>query len=670
VGANPVTFPNLASSARNLRGIHLVLLVALLLLGSVILGYLSAHQAPGPARLAAWWPAAGINVVAAVAVTRRHRPIVLALIAITTLPVLLSAGRPVGVAIAISIAMALEALIVTQFSVNSKDRPRLTTMTDVIRFFSGALIGAAVIGIAAGGASALFIGRDFFDIAFATLASHASAIAVIAPIALVSRLKKPNRKPLTRLAHAILLTLSILVSFAPGSFAPLSFLPVPFLAWAAFTFSMAFALVELIGAAALVVVLTGLGGGAFATSDHAWLDSAALMQLYALTLSVTTLLIAAARNERMRLEEKQSATARLLHEGFEQSHNGFAMVQKEGEIFRVMEVNSASLILLETSFRFGQLIDNSALHHLFIQLFAEEKNELVATWDEEDSIPVTITVTRAVNARFGEILLMSVVDLRPVRAAEAAMQMQLDREQAVVEELRALNQQKDDFVSSVTHELRTPITTITGFSDELEQTPLDEEQKAYLAIVQRNAMRLQSVVEDVLTFSRRMPQAAAPGLVDVDFVEIISSTLDDLRHSICDKRITVTNTLPAEPLLVVANANDLTRVVINLLTNAVKFTPMDGTLDLSALVENGGLTITIVDSGPGIDPKDIEKVFDPFYRASRSAHDGVPGTGLGLSIVRDLVTHMNGQIALESDGIKGTTARLTLPLSAGVPAVA
>jgi signal transduction histidine kinase len=247
--------------------------------------------------------------------------------------------------------------------------------------------------------------------------------------------------------------------------------------------------------------------------------------------------------------------------------------------------------------------------------------------------------------------------------------MQLDRETAVVEELRALNQQKDDFVSSVTHELRTPITTITGFSDELEQTPLDDEQKAYVAIIQRNAMRLQSVVEDVLTFSRRMPEAAAPGLVDVDFAAVIGATLDDLRHSICDKRIAVTNSLPDESLMVIANANDLTRVVINLLTNAVKFSPLDGTLDLTAAVADGDLTITIVDSGPGIAPKDIEKVFDPFYRASRSAHDGVPGTGLGLSIVRDLVTHMNGQIVLESDGVKGTTARVTLPLSATVTAV-
>lgn len=665
-----MTFPNLASSARNLRGIHLVLLVALLLLGSVIFGYFSAHQSPGAARLAAWWPAAGFNVVAAVAVNKKYRPIVLALISLTTLPVLLSAGRPIGVAISISIAVALEALIVTKFSVDYKDRPRLTTMAEVIRFFSGALIGAAVIGIAAGAASAVFVGRDFFDVAFATLASHASAIAVIAPIALVSRLKKPNRRPYTRLVHAILLTASILVSFAPGSFAPLSFLPVPFLAWAAFTFSMAFALFELIGAAALVVVLTSMGGGAFATSDHAWLDSAALMQLYALTLSVTTLLIAAARNERMRLEEKQSATVRLLHEGFEQSHNGFALVQKEGDIFRIMEVNSSSLILLESSFRSDQLMENSALHHLFIQLFAEEKNEIVATWDEPDSIPVTITVTRAVNARFGEILLVSIADLRPVRAAEAAMQMQLDREQAVVEELRALNQQKDDFVSSVTHELRTPITTIMGFSDELEETPLDEEQKAYLAIVQRNATRLLSVVEDVLTFSRRMPESSAPGLVDVDFSEIINSTLDDLRHSICDKRIDVTNTLPSAPLLVLANANDLTRVVINLLTNAVKFTPIDGTLTLSASIVGSDVTLTITDSGPGISPKDLARVFDPFYRASRAAHDGVPGTGLGLSIVRDLVTHMNGHIALESDGTRGTTAKLSLPLSVSVdPAV-
>ena len=79
--------------------------------------------------------------------------------------------------------------------------------------------------------------------------------------------------------------------------------------------------------------------------------------------------------------------------------------------------------------------------------------------------------------------------------------------------------------------------------------------------------------------------------------------------------------------------------------------------------------VTITDTGPGIAPSDLNKVFERFYRSSRAAHDGVPGTGLGLAIVRDLVNELNGSIELESDGTNGTTARLTLPLAAHVTRV-
>jgi signal transduction histidine kinase len=139
--------------------------------------------------------------------------------------------------------------------------------------------------------------------------------------------------------------------------------------------------------------------------------------------------------------------------------------------------------------------------------------------------------------------------------------------------------------------------------------------------------------------------------------------LDDLRHSIRDKRITVTTNFPEEPLIVSADVNDVARVVINLLTNSVKFTPTDGTLEIGASVTGESVVVTITDNGSGIAPADLDKVFDRFYRSSRAAHDGVPGTGLGLAIVRDLVTEMSGTIALESDGSSGTTARLTLPLA-------
>jgi signal transduction histidine kinase len=515
----------------------------------------------------------------------------------------------------------------------------------------------------------IFSGGDFFALAMSLVVSHASALAVIAPIALVSRFVMKQNLRRFQFGHALLLAGAVAVAFAPGSMSPLTFLLFPFLAWAAFSFSMAFAQLELLGAAVLVFFLTSIGGGPFADSRGDWLDGDALLQLYVLTLSITTLLIAAARNERQQLEEEKSATARLLHDGFEQSSNGFALVQEQNGSFRLMEVNSAALVLLESSFtQAGTLTGDSPLERMFERLFSSNSDELTEYWDDDEHpIPATITVSRATNSTFGEIVLVSIVDLRPVRAAEAAITLQLQREQAVVQELKALNQRQDDFVASVTHELRTPVTAVVGFSEELESTALSDEQREYVTIIQRNSERLLSVIEDVLTFSKLDPHPSGDATVGVDLAQVLSSSLDDLRHSIRDKKLVITNDLGDEPVIVSAVANDLTRVVINLATNAVKFTPASGTITFSATSSSTDadepqmVTLTMTDSGPGIAPEDLDKVFDRFYRSSRSTQHGVPGTGLGLSIVRDLVTGMHGTIDLDSDGTNGTVATLRLP---------
>ena len=665
VGANPVAFPNLASSARNLRGSQRILLVALLLAASASLALTSVFFLSDGSPVSAWWPAAGVNALVAVAVTKRYRLPVLALVSISTFIVTFAVGRPLAVSITAAIALSAQAWIVTRFSVDRHDQPRLTVMRDVVRFFVGVLLGATLTGVLVGTSIVLSVGGDFLQLSLSIIASHASAVAVIAPIALVNRLKKPMGSAWGKLAHAAVLAASIVIAFSPGGLEELSFLPVPFLVWAAFSFSMSFALAELLGTAGLIVVLMAFGGGPFENSTSTLTDSTTLLEMYVVTLTITTLLIASSRNERQRLEERNAATSRLLHEGFEQAQNGFVILRQKDNDFLVMEANSVSAELLPSSLDRTDgditVVEDSGLHRLLARMTREDLEEFVVSGDDE--LPVSVTVTNIRDAIFGKILIVSIVDLRPLRAAEEAITLQLEREQAVIEELRALNQQKDDFVSSVTHELRTPITAVIGFSEELESTTLDEEQTQYVSIIQRNAERLLSVVEDVLTFSRRMPglDATSP-LEDVDVIQVISMVLDDLRHSIRDKRMTVSTAFPTEPVLVRAEGNDVTRVIINLLTNAVKFTPADGTLDLVASVVDGSIVITISDSGPGVAPGDLDKVFDRFYRSSRAAQDGVPGTGLGLSIVRDLVTLMNGSIALESDGENGTTARLILPI--------
>ncbi|MFT4122445.1 MAG: ATP-binding protein [Microbacteriaceae bacterium] len=145
---------------------------------------------------------------------------------------------------------------------------------------------------------------------------------------------------------------------------------------------------------------------------------------------------------------------------------------------------------------------------------------------------------------------------------------------------------------------------------------------------------------------------------------LLRAVLDDLHHSLRDRELRVTLDVPPLPVHVLAEQNDLTRVIVNLLTNALKFTPAGGSIAIVLRAGGEWLDLAIIDSGPGIPPAELERVFDRFYRSTAATRDGVPGTGLGLAIVRELVTEMHGSVVLESDGSSGTTARLRLPVGA------
>ncbi|MFT4122446.1 MAG: histidine kinase dimerization/phospho-acceptor domain-containing protein [Microbacteriaceae bacterium] len=505
-----MTFPSLATSARELRGLSHVLVVGLLLTISAVVGVTSTSVFVSGVLVSSWWPAAGVNVIAMISTRQERRWLVAAVITAVTALTSLHAGRPVIVAVVGAGAVAAEAWIVARLSVDAEDQPRFTTTTDVLRFFAGTLIGAGAAGTLCGVTRALVLDTDPLTVGFTVFASHASAIAVLAPLALVNRFKHPPSRPAWRMLHPILLVAAVTVAFAPNGSPALAFLPVPFLAWAAFSFTMLYALVELIATSGAIVVLTVLGDGPFAVEAPGLLSSSSLFELYVVTLTVTTLLIAASRNESRQLAEHNAARGALLTEGFRLAQNGFAVVQKDGSVYRVLQANPAARDLLGENLLADRVAPGSWLLGIVQgSLHAVGRQTRIAS-DTGGAAPIEVTIMVAADATFGEIVLLSIVDLRAVRRAEEAGRVQLEREQQVVEELRNLNEQKDAFVSSVTHELRTPITTIIGFTEELADTGLDAVQRDYVAIVLRNAERLLRTIEDVLTFSKRMPRAAEP----------------------------------------------------------------------------------------------------------------------------------------------------------------
>jgi signal transduction histidine kinase len=183
-----------------------------------------------------------------------------------------------------------------------------------------------------------------------------------------------------------------------------------------------------------------------------------------------------------------------------------------------------------------------------------------------------------------------------------------------------------------------------------------------LDTIDRNAARLRSLIEDVLTMSKIETGAFKTVMRPVRLAEVVSSAVAAL-SPIADKGALTLTSDESDPALVVSGDEDqLDRAMMNLLSNAVKFTPPGGRVTVSANRENGTAVVRVADTGIGIPDKDKKDLFNRFFRASNAVRAAVPGTGLGLSIVRAIIANHGGDLDFQSREGGGTTVTIRLPL--------
>lgn len=234
------------------------------------------------------------------------------------------------------------------------------------------------------------------------------------------------------------------------------------------------------------------------------------------------------------------------------------------------------------------------------------------------------------------------------------------------------NRAKSEFLAKMSHELRTPLNAIMGFSELISLTtqPRPELGKIneYANDILYSARYLYELITEILDYSK-----IDSGTVRLDERPVdVGALCRQCLHIVSDRaaRGAVTLRAVADPQvpLVLADERRLQQVLINLITNAVKFTPPGG--DVRVAVEpaqDGGIVILVVDTGIGISAKDMERIFEPFVQINRSAQHQGEGTGLGLSICKSLVEMHQGGIEIASDPGRGTTVRVTLPMSRVAP---
>jgi len=356
-----------------------------------------------------------------------------------------------------------------------------------------------------------------------------------------------------------------------------------------------------------------------------------------------------------------AAFARLIDPAFEVE--GCFLVPNEEARSRVARTNHTYSSTLN-----GRGVEAWSNHWLLVPLYGRDGDPIGVIWADEpvDRLLPTRDTLQALRtfANQAATAIESANDFAALREISVARARLLDQEREQVAHLQQLDSLKDEFVALVSHELRTPLTSIRGYTELLlDDDPVDE-QRTFLEVIDRNASRLLSLVNDLLLLaaiqSGKLVLESAALEVD-DLLGDAGMTAGPLAAA---KGIELQLELSGG-LRTVGDRSRLGQVLDNLISNAIKFTPEGGTVRLGAAREGGHLRISVSDSGIGIPKADHAQMFERFFRASSARAAAVPGTGLGLAITRGIVESHGGTIDFESEEGAGTTFSIRLGLEAG-----
>ncbi|MFH1457616.1 MAG: ATP-binding protein [Candidatus Omnitrophota bacterium] len=233
-----------------------------------------------------------------------------------------------------------------------------------------------------------------------------------------------------------------------------------------------------------------------------------------------------------------------------------------------------------------------------------------------------------------------------------------------LEEVKLISRRKTDFVSSVSHELRTPLTSIKGYaaillSEKLGALP--SQLKERLEKINRHSDELAQFVNDLLDISRIESGRVSMKRESQDLKTIIEEVADLLSIIIKEKQIEFSYSVPQEAQTVFVDHSQIKRVLINLINNAIKFTPSGGKITVLCHSANNEVQVDVHDTGYGIPESSIEKIFEEFYRVDNPINQEVKGTGLGLALVKNIIEAHQGKIWVKSKLDKGSTFSITLP---------
>jgi two-component system phosphate regulon sensor histidine kinase PhoR len=236
-----------------------------------------------------------------------------------------------------------------------------------------------------------------------------------------------------------------------------------------------------------------------------------------------------------------------------------------------------------------------------------------------------------------------------------------------VTRLHKLEQVRKDFAANVSHELRTPIQIIKGFAETLLDSPLRDKGKLrrVISIIEKNALTMENLTNDLLSLvSLEDETGPRPDMKETDPARILEEAAAAAGPRAREKKIRIATRCP-RGLSIRLHAALVVQALINLLDNAVKYSPPSSTVSLEAECGTGDFVISVKDQGIGIPAEHLDRIFERFYRVDRSRGQDPGGTGLGLAIVRHIALLHHGDVEVESHAGEGSVFRIRIPLGAG-----
>ncbi len=637
------------------------------------------------------WPvglAAGTLVVA----SRRQAPYLVSVIAVLAAATFILGGYPTGVSIGYGFGIALEAFVAERvLTAGTARRLLLLDINDLGRYVltcvasavTGSLIFTAVSALAGFGVP--------WRVGLAVLITHTAGQGI------VLGLFKDNSsigefwgQGERMFAWALTAWITV-AAFVPNDVPSLAFLIIPLLGWVAFRAPMREAMFQLVCVAVISSTLSNEGYGPFADPslmhrldpEFQHLPQQAFLLACAMVSIPFSMSVTMQRRSANLVLRERARSERLV-----QSARGIAIIGTD-EIGRINlfspgaeailgytpeEVFGQSTRMFHTEAEVARHAAELGVDPTYVSVVRATGELMPGTarlWQfvRKDGIPRTLsTILSPVTDDSGAFVgyVATADDITDRIHAQEALEKALATERRAVRRLTEIDHVKDAFVSSVSHELRTPITNIVGYlellMDGVYGDPSSEQADA-MGRIDLNSRRLLTLIDDLLTLSsmESIDQRRRRG--QVDLVSVVVRAEEIVRPSVSIRDLSFELDLPAEPVPVIGDAGELERLVINLATNAVKFTPDGGTIriQLQPGQDGNGPVLEVHDTGIGISEEDRELLFTRFFRTTDAHERGVPGSGLGLSIAKAITDVHGGTIDATSEPGRGSTFRVSFP---------